>query len=206
VLNDSLPRWAENLQAVNICLLGWGQRRGNEGTRLGRSYAGLLRNDVSYRWKFSLHPALWSSTALGELLEVRLGQFAGSARTPWNFERHRDAAGGPVRQELLENTYRVNGQQTALGSRALDALVRQPGLFAFDIFRFVLRVLGGQARRESFDRDHLWLYHYYRGPYPILWSGSMRKGKPSPDFEQFLRYSRRREMLWEWAQVKSQLV
>ncbi len=204
-LNTELPRLAAELGAVNIGLLGWGQRRGREGKLLGADRGRLLLNDASSRWKFSLHPALWSAEALTELLVVRLGQFSGSERNPWNFERHRDAPDGPVRRELLENTYQVNGQSMALGSRILDEVVRQPALLAFDAFRFVLRILGGQSRRDAFDRDNLWLYHYYRGPYPILWSGTMRKGAPSRDFENFLRFSGRRRLLCEWRAIKRQL-
>jgi len=202
VLNQTLPALAEKLQAVNIGLLGWGQRRGREGVRLGREGSFLLRNDSGYRWKFSLHPALWSAEKLRELLEIRLGQFEPSARTPWNFERHRDAPDGPVSRELLSGTYRVDGNALAAGSRSLDALVREPLLFGFDVWRFFIRILQGQAKRDAFDRDNLWLYHYYRGPYPILWSGAVRAGQPSRDFENFLRFSGRRRMLAEWRTVR----
>ncbi len=202
ILNRTLPALAEKLQAVNISLLGWGQRRGREGIRLRRGYGSLLRNDPGYRWKFSLHPALWSVEKLLELLDIRISQFEPMARTPWNFERHRDAADGPVPAELLSGTYRVDGHAFAVGSRCKDALVREPLLFGFDVWRFFLRILRGQERRDAFDRDNLWLYHYYRGPYPILWSGAVRAGKPSRDFENFLRFTGRRAMSEEWRTVR----
>ena len=201
-LNRTLPALAEKLQAVNISLLGWGQRRGREGTRLGRDDGFLLRNDPGYRWKFSLHPALWSAEKLLELLELRISQFEPAARTPWNFERHRDAADGPVRTEFLSGTYRVDGNALAVGSRWKDSLVREPLLSGFDVWRFFLRILRGQERRDAFDRDNLWLYHYYRGPYPILWSGAVRAGQPSRDFENFLRFTGRRAMAEEWRAVR----
>ncbi len=202
VLNTQLPSLAGELDAVNIGLLGWGQRRGKEGERLGKSGGFLLRNEPGYRWKFSLHPALWSADALAELLSVRIGQFAPADRTPWNFERHRDAVDGPVRPWLLENTYRVNGRPTAHGNLCFDALWREPLLAAFDIWRFGLRVLGGQGRRDTFDRTKLWLYQYYRGPYPLLWSGAVRQGKPSRDFANFLRFTGRRQLQREWRKVQ----
>ena len=202
VLNQTLPSLAEKLEAVNVSLLGWGQRRGCEGTRLGREDCFLLRNDSGYRWKFSLHPALWSADKLLELLDLRIGQFEPSARTPWNFERHRDAPGGPVGTNLLEATYRVDGNALAEGSRWKDALVREPLLCGFDVWRFFVRILRGQDHRDAFDRDHLWLYHYYRGPYPILWSGAVRAGRPSRDFDNFLRFTGRRAMAAEWSEVR----
>ncbi len=203
-LNHTLPALAEKLRAVNISLLGWGQRRGSEGTRLGREDHHLLRNDPGYRWKFSLHPALWSTDKLLQLLEIRLRQFEPRDRTPWNFERHRDAPDGPVGTDLLTGTYRVDGNSLATGSRCKDALVREPLLFGFDVWRFFIRVLAGQNRRDSFDRENLWLYHYYRGPYPIMWSGAVRAGKPSRDFDKFLRFTGRRAMEHEWRAVREQ--
>jgi hypothetical protein len=201
-LNQTLPALAEKLQAVNISLLGWGQRRGREGTPLGRENSFLLRNDRGYRWKFSLHPALWSVEKFLELLDIRISQFEPPARTPWNFERHLDAPDGPVGEDLLNGTYRVDGNTLAAGSHLKDALVREPLLFAFDMWRFFIRILRGQERRDAFDRDHLWLYHYYRGPYPILWSGAVRAGKPSRDFENFLRFTGRRNLAHEWRAVR----
>lgn len=205
VLNRRLPALAARLGAVNICLLGWGQRREREGEVLPAEDGALRRNDMSFRWKFSLHPALWNAESLRDLLEIRLGQFAGNERTAWNFERHRDAPGGPVGPNLLENTYRVDGARMAVRGSALGEILRQPALSGFDVFRFVLRIAGGQRRRDEFDRNHLWLYHYYRGPYPMLWSGAMRQGAPSRDFENFLRFTGRSALAREWREVKKQL-
>ena len=205
MLNTILPDMAAKLSVVNIGLLGWGQRRGKEGTISEESGGLLLRNSPDYRWKFSLHPALWSADALHKLLSIRAGQFVAGDRTPWNFERHRDAVGGPVPKNLLENTYRVNGHAAAGDSRLLDALWREPLLLGFDIRRFFIRMTRGQAVRDAYDRDNLWAYHYYRGPYPILWSGALRAGRPSRDFENFLRCSRRHEMRCEWESVRSKL-
>lgn len=204
-LNGKLPELARRLDAVNICLLGWGQRREREGEVLPPRDGALRRNDVSFRWKFSLHPALWNAEKLRELLEVRLGQFAGADRTPWNFERWRDQPGGPVGSGLLGNTYRVHGAGMAAPGSSAGEVLRQPALLCFDVYRFILRVAGGQPRRDRFDRDNLWLYHYYRGPYPILWSGAMRQGAPSRDFENFLRFTGRSALLREWNEVKAKL-
>lgn len=204
-LNRQLPELARRLAAVNICLLGWGQRREREGNILSSRDGALRRNDASFRWKFSLHPALWNAEKLRELLEIRMRQFQGKDRTAWNFERHRDKPGGPVGPDLLDHTYRVHGARMAVpGSSAVEVL-RQPALFAFDVFRFLLRIAGGQHRRDEFDRNNLWLYHYYRGPYPILWSGTMRQGAPSRDFENFVRFTGRAKIRREWNGVKERL-
>ena len=198
-LNEKLPRLLQELQAVNIGLLGCGQRREIEGRRIART--GLVRNSPSYRWKFSLHPALWSLNALREVLLTRLGQFPEGRRTPWNFERHRDEPGGPVRRELLESTYRVEGWAWADAGGKFSIVLKEAALWLFDGWRFFLRVGLGPAAREEFDREGLWLYHWYLGPYPVFWSGAVRAGKPSPEFQTFHRLFARHWMGRGWEAV-----
>jgi len=197
-LNETLPKLAEERQAVNIGLLGWGQRRGNEGVILSRNHGCLLRNNPDYRWKFSLHPGLWSVSALRELLEIRRTQFPPGQRTPWNFERRIDLPGDSVPPWMLENTYRVHGNSMAQSWRVPAIIGLEAFLAMFDIWRFLLRILRGQTSRENFDRNNLWLYHYYRGPYPIFWSGAVRQGKPHQEFEKFLKFTMRHQLLHEW--------
>ncbi|MCX7868643.1 MAG: hypothetical protein N2322_01715, partial [Terrimicrobiaceae bacterium] len=196
MLNEILPRQLEQLGAVNIGLLGCGQRRGLDGRRVPGT--GLVRNEAGYRWKFSLHPALWDLASLEELIEARLGQFSSGGRTPWDFERHRDEPDGPVPLRLLECTYRVEGWRLGPGSTRLAIALKECGLWFFDLWRFFLRVGCGAAAREAFDREGLWLYHWYLGPYPVFWSGAVRAGKPSPEFQTFLRVFGRRWMQSGW--------
>lgn len=205
VLNNELPRLAAQLQAVNIGLLGWGQRRECEGRTAEDACAKLLRCDVSFRWKFSLHPSLWHADSLRELLEARMTQFSGLARTPWNFERHRDRPDGPVRREFLERCYLVHGVSMSACLGLGTEILRQPALLAFDLWRFMIRIVRGKKARDAFDAENLWLYHYYRGPYPIFWSGAMRQGVPSREFEKFLRFTPNSQMRREWNKVKEEL-
>jgi hypothetical protein len=201
ILNRLLPAYAVELGATNIGLLGWGQRRAREGVDLGPSFRHLARNDPSYRWKFSLHPALWSVEGLLRLLDVRLGQFPPGERTPWNFERHRDTADGPVPRELLAGTYRIHGASMVSWVGRAGIACKEAGLFGYDVLRFVLRVGCGQAARDRFDREGLWLYHVYSGPYPVFWSGVIRGGVPSPEFAIFQRLMARSGMLPAWGGV-----
>lgn len=202
-LNEILPRLAREENAAHIGLLGWGQRRPVEGIDLGPKKFHLSRNNASYRWKFSLHPSLWSVADLITLLEARMKQYPAGQRTPWNFERHRDEPGGLVPEKLLASTFRINGL-SMMGKNSID-LFRAMALFGFDVYRFLLRILAGQPARDRFDLTGLWLYHYYRGPYPILWSGAMRQGKPSIEFQNFLKGTGRRELLAEWDAVATRL-
>lgn len=200
LLNEELPALLLRLEAVNIGLLGCGQRRGLDGDIMARW--GLVRNSSGYRWKFSLHPALWQLNCLRELLLIRLQQFPPGQRTPWNFERHRDLPEGPVPQSLLNSTYRVHGWLSSgvAGKAAIG--MKEIGLFFFDLWRFFLRVGIGAEAREAFDREGLWLYHWYLGPYPIFWSGAIRAGKPSPEFQTFYRWLAHRWMSENWKEVR----
>jgi hypothetical protein len=200
-LNNQLPGLAARLDATHVGLLGWGQRRAREGDKPEADMEGLSRNSRTYRWKFSLHPSLWSVPRLLELLEARMSQYAGTARTPWNFERHRDVPGGAVSEKLLTSTYRVNGFQNAKPAGRTLIASKEAGLFAYDIFRFLIRKTAGQAARDRFDAEKLWLYHIYCGPYPLFWSGAVRGGKPSPEFQFFFRLMARKWMLPEWGQL-----
>lgn len=201
ILNDLLPTWVEKLDATNIGLLGWGQRRDREGTSLGPQYAHLVNNAITYRWKFSLHPGLWSVARLEELLATRMSQFSGRDRNPWNFERHRDTAGGPLRQKLLESTYRISGFGLSGHSHRLMLATKEAGLWGFDFWRFFIRVGRGNDARKHFDEKGLWLYHVYHGPYPIFWSGAIRGGRPSPEFQTYQKLLARRWMLPGWSEI-----
>lgn len=201
-LNETLPVWAEEHRAAIIGLLGWGQRRPRDGQDLGSAFGHLVRNDRGYRWKFSLHPALWSVEALIRLLEIRMVQFGPGQRTPWNFERHRDAADGPVPGAMLDATYRVHGSSLVPAAERVLNGGKEAALFGFDVWRFFLRVGLGQGTRDEFDREGLWLYHWYFGPYPIFWSGAIRGGRMHPEFQTFQRLLARRWMAPEWVSLE----
>ena len=200
-LNEHLPRLAEQIGAAQVGLLGWGQRRALEGDLPDKTAPGLSRNSAGYRWKFSLHPSLWSVSCLLTVLEARMMQYEGHARTPWNFERHRDEPGGLLPDRLIHSTFRVNGFQVS-GSRGRALiLAKEAGLFGYDIARFLIRKTAGQAARDRFDTKNLWLYHIYCGPYPLFWSGAVRGGKPSPEFQFFFRLMARMWMLPGWREL-----
>ncbi len=202
-LNKTLPQQAVDLEAMMIGLLGWGNRRPGEGTDLGKSWNHLSRNAPTYRWKFSLHPALWNLEKLAILLRIRMDQYPKLQHTPWNFERHRDEPGGPFPETLLESTYRVHGAKIA--GTGCREILRELALAGFDGYRYLLRKFRGQAMRDAFDRHGLWLYFYYQGPYPLFWSGTMRQGKPSKEFGDFLKWTGRKRMALEWAGIVREL-
>ena len=79
----------------------------------------------------------------------------------------------------------------------LFARWREAELLAFDVVRFLIRICAGQRARARFDDGRLGAYHFYDGPYPLFWSGLMKKGRLNPDLVFFLRLHRRHGFLAE---------
>jgi hypothetical protein len=86
-------------------------------------------------------------------------------------------------------------------ARRFHALFRHAELFAFDVLRFLIRVLIGQGARDRFDAQYLGVYHFYDGPYPLFWSGVMKKGRLNSDLVFFLKLHRRHALLGELRQI-----
>lgn len=61
--NYVLPEILQRLGADNISLFGSGQGRGIEGRVFRELGIGIERLPESYRWRYSLHPGLWSCKA-----------------------------------------------------------------------------------------------------------------------------------------------
>ena len=205
-LNHRLPEFADRLGAATIGLLGYGQHRTREGTDLGSSNGHLEKTDPSYRWKFSLHPALWRLEDLQALLECRMETYPAGQRTPWNFERHRDVPGDPRVDGIAARCFRILGSSCrapgsrANGTLAFEALVR----FAVDVELFVAKASGGKDARDAAELRRLWLFGHYLGPYPVYWSGCMRQGKPHLDYERWLERFGPGELRLSWRGVSGE--
>ena len=197
-LNETLPRLMDELVASFINLQGWGQHRPSQGEDLGAEYFHLERPGREYLWKFALHPGLWKLSAFTALLDALLRNPDPAERTCWKFERRAGHPDFELPAELRGTAYRVRGTAMAVRpARRIYACFRWAELFAFDVLRFFLRVLAGQKARDRFDAQYLGVYHFYDGPYPLFWSGLMKKGRLNTDLVFFLRLHGRHELLAE---------
>lgn len=197
-LNETLPRLMDELDASFINLQGWGQHRPRQGEELGSSRFHLERPAHEYLWKFALHPGLWNLRAFAELLELLLKDPDPREHTCWKFERRAGNHEFDLPARLRDSAYRVCG--TAMAAHPLSrvhALFRAAELFAFDVLRFFIRVAIGQGARDRFDAQYLGVYHFYDGPYPLFWSGVMKKGGLNRDLVFFLKLHRRNDLLAE---------
>lgn len=204
-LNRTLPDQAQLLDATMVSLLGWGQHRYVEGKILP-DHLSLERIPGESKWRFSLHPGLWRLDRLQQVLEVRSKQFEPDQRTAWNFERHHATDLHDFPQSILHSCYRVHGR-SAVNERTtwLNDLIQTIGCFVFDVALFLVRVTRGNAARQQAAARWLWPYCYYRGPFPLFWSGVMRQGKVSREWTEFLKYFNPSGIREEWEIVRKTL-
>lgn len=204
-LNRLLPAYAEKAGATMVSLLGWGQHRYVEGQVLSDALRLELVPPDS-RWRFSLHPGLWQLERLREVLQVRCRQFETAQHTPWNFERHRPHDLEDFPRSILEACYRVHGR-SHVKERAplLNDLIQSVGCFIVDVALFAVRITRGDDARQKAAARWLWPYCFYRGPYPIFWSGVMRQGKVGAEWAAFLKFFNPSGIAEEWKTVHSKL-
>jgi len=187
-LNHLLPVKLSARGGAVCNLLGYGQHRAADGTLLGEEDLWLEQTSDRYRWKFSLHPALWRVSALRELLELRLAQFQGRDRSPWKFERHADLP-EDLPASLQHTCYRIHGDRWDAGAcKMFRAFVQWQLQFGTDVALFMVRMARGSQVREAMSARWMWPYGLYRGPYPLFWSGIMRQGSWNPDLAHYLRF------------------
>ena len=177
-LNETLPAMMRELGAVSIALSGWGQGREPMGkSRKWRDWE-LDHCLVSNLWKFPLHPALWRLDALRQILDHLISTLPEAEQTPWAFERKGGAVDSGLPESLTAHSYRIEGRS--------KSAKKYPTKFEWlksstDLYRYAVRKIAGEQARAAVDERILGIHHYYHGPYPLIWSGLMRKGKVNPN-------------------------
>jgi hypothetical protein len=188
-LNKTIPSVMQEFQAICISLLGTGQGRppfGRPVASHGFSFDHIHPNQL---WKFSLHPALWNLEILRGLLRTMIGSLPHSERTPWAFERWGGSPEAPFPTDWKSASYRIEGHSMRMQNlHPLIDIAKRPArgleLFAhlFGKGALVQRPLG-------------FLRHFYDGPYPLIWSGLMKKKAVNPDFLYYSRLAAKKDFL-----------
>ena len=158
-LNETLPQWMIETGATNIGLRGKGQLT-KIPTQKGPHH-GLLKELVTYRGIFSLHPSLWNVQALRRICEELILHLDEESQTPWLFEKR-----GPtlpaLEPEIKSNTFVIDGAK-----------------FTRRKFRLYLKRLIYFSTRPfnlNLNEAICGLWTLYEGPYPVLFGGLMRGG------------------------------
>jgi hypothetical protein len=191
-LNETLPAMMKELGAVSISLSGYGQGRALQGKIVRWRDWEVDRCDPEALWKYPLHPALWRVDALRELLDRLIAWLPETEHTPWAFERRGGSKDAGLPPELTAHCYRIEGSSHA-AMRYPDLLNRFKG--TTDLYRYAVRTLAGDKARAAIDDRILGVHHYYHGPYPLIWSGLMRKGVINPNALFFLSIVGRKDWI-----------
>lgn len=191
-LNVTLPTMMRELGAVSLSLSGYGQGRKVHGRITKWRDWELDRCHADTLWKYPLHPALWRLDALRELLDRLIAWLPETEQTPWAFERRGGSPEAGLPESLTAHSYRINGLAHAAvpAPRKLDRFKN-----VTDLYRFMVRKFVGVGARATVDERVLGGHHYYHGPYPLIWSGLMRKGHLNDNALFFLALVGRKEWL-----------
>jgi len=171
---------------------------------MNRTVGEVERLPDSYRWRYSLHPGLWSLSSLSALLgELDTILVALDTRNPWAFERIGGAHDGVKQCIDIGPSYRISRAcPTSWSKDALAAICYQSvGNFA----RSVGGLLGGPEVWERLSYRFDFAYHYCGGPYPMFWRGIMEKGQPNKEFGRFCRFFLKRHLMKRVANSTDQL-
>lgn len=193
-LNHTLPEMLDQLDAVTICLNGAGYwRPGPKGKILGKKHYSLEQMADSHQWKYQLHPALWNIESFIALLDILLDGTTTERRTPWVFERELGGMGDRIPAHLKQSSYRVNGRRMSTSRISIlrDVIEKR----TFDVIRSVMGKLFGIDMWNRINVSWGWVYKYYEGPYPVIWSGMLRGGIVNNDFLSWLKWHRKTAFL-----------
>lgn len=198
-LNETLPALMDRLGAAYIGLYGWDQGTLSAGKVLTGGYHRLQRQEDSFLWRFSLHPALWDLEALRDMIAAMpmLGDDI-AKQSVWAFERrsgtiHNNEVLSPHWQGV---SYRIFGVGMLAGKfRLVRALGRRLYFYFLNATLLLVRKLFGTNVQEKLSDAALPDGLFFDGPYPLYWSGVMQKGSLNKNFERFLlRHNRTGEL------------
>jgi len=172
-LNETIPTFMKQMDATTICLRGVGQSTKVPSAH-GQWWKPIQRLRPNYCFMFSLHPALWN---LSRLLEIIRKLKASDYRSTnaWLFELNTPKL-QTIPQQWKIGTYQVCGGRMSC----------QPYLiWIIKSLKITLRILH-LHQKPIFE--HLW--QYYEGPYPLIFGGTMVKGKENRFYHNHLKLFR----------------
>jgi hypothetical protein len=202
-LNQTIPRWMTELDAVYISVRGWDYRRNSRGRSLGRRYLSLQQQTLEHWNRFSLDPALWRIDVLAGILDVLLTNESAGKHSAWAFEQDAGRLHEKLPKAWNERTYRVCGRlMSATPIPALERWTRH----GFDgLIRWTDKTFNHKHRRKSLPPNILPAWQkilmlksvYYQGPYPMHFSGFLVRGTLNQELVRFLQRSGRQDLLQE---------
>lgn len=204
ILNKSLAALLEILQIGTIPLCRTDLNRGREKNLVNGTVSEFGRRPDSCRWRYFLHPGLWSLSSLMALLDqLATILLMLDKRNPGALERV-----GGTHDEVkhcidIEPSYRIS--RASLKKWSKDALVAVCCTSVGTCARSVGGVLGGPGVWERLSYLFDFAYHCCGGPYPVFWCGIMEKGQPNEELRMSCRFFRKRALMKRAANLTDRL-
>ena len=188
-LNYVLPELSQKCRATHVALAGWDQFQPKDGTIVSVGSHRMMKNNESYKWKFDLHPGFWNLSDLGKILKqvMNASPRVFSAR---EFEGISGSGDLHLPAHFLSATYKIEGDCNVIGQNWFQHwLKRRTILYTLHALRLLAR-LGGQTLLSRIDDKTEVYTQYINGPYPIYWSGVIKKGSLNTNFLKFVEITK----------------
>ncbi|MFV0416226.1 MAG: hypothetical protein ACK5NG_07645 [Chthoniobacterales bacterium] len=170
-LNTILPNIARESDLKHVNLFGYGQGFSFKGKFFKKGILKLKQSSEEQSLRSTFYPGLWEIDTLIELFS-RL-----SDKTPVNF-----AQAPPV--SLIEETYYIHGSH--LDKNPL-AFFRHFVQYSFQVFyNIFFAVFARFVKSDKLQKNLSWIFHSYRGPYPVFQDGLLLNNQRNPHLMQHL--------------------
>lgn len=200
-LNETIPGWMTELDAVYISIRGWDHRRNSSGRSLGRRYLSLQQQYPEYWGRFALHPALWRIDVLARILDILLAKCAD--HSAWTFEIEAGNLHNELPRAWNERTYRVCGR--LMSATPIPTVERWARHGLDGLIRWTDKTFNHKNKRKSLPSNVARVFHkilmtesvYYQGPYPVHFQGFFARGRLNEPLVRFLKRAGRHDLLNE---------
>jgi len=180
-LNETLPRMMQELSAVYISLMGWDNRRyPSRSPILGKEHY-RFKHLAGFRdSRFHLHPALWRIDVLERCCEIALEDPSknGSA---WHFEKANDKFTAKLSDDWKRKCYQLCAAEMRLEPLTrIEAFLRQLERFSYLKLMALCPLIPMRRVADSYFQIIGFDRFICDGPYPMVFSGILAKGKLNP--------------------------
>ncbi|MEO8205640.1 MAG: hypothetical protein ABI615_05625 [Chthoniobacterales bacterium] len=195
-LRETLPAMAREMDVTCLMTLGYGPVLPRKGTMVPWNGFHPERLPISEPWKLPLHPALWNLRKFSDILEHLIRHLPEAQHTPWAFERiGSDPEKGGISTALLSACWRIGAwEMSTPEARGLHDIRDRLLRLMFRASTIKARALGGAEARAALQSALSGAWHPRIGPYPVFWSGVMKKGRINADYSFYAKLKGRPEL------------
>lgn len=202
-LHGTLPDFLDRRGGVYLSLMGWDNRRySSRNPVLGRADHHIMHLTRPRAPRFHLHPALWDLAALEGCCDVALrSSVSGSA---WAFEKTLEKPSVDLPPAWKSGCYQIAAHALRARFRGLSFAAARAERWLFNRLTAPLPWFVGSRGFDAYTRLLRLDDVFCPGPYPMIFSGLLAKGRLNPHLAGRLhRSSADRALLAEIAAAES---